>query len=78
MELTLAVSTSDRTVLNFYAGPTALPAPVVQRMQEDILDFHGTRLGVMEISHRAPEIEGLIADAAARSRRLLGLPGVRV
>jgi phosphoserine aminotransferase len=74
MELTLAVSTPDRTVLNFYAGPTALPAPVVQRMQEDILDFHGTRLGVMEISHRAPEIEGLIADTAARTRRLLGLP----
>jgi phosphoserine aminotransferase len=60
-------------VLNFYAGPTALPAPVVERMREDILDFHGTRLGVMEISHRAPEIEGLITDTADRVRCLLGL-----
>jgi len=61
-------------VLNFYAGPTALPAPVVERMRADILDFRGTRLGVMEISHRAPEIESVIADTAARVRCLLGLP----
>jgi phosphoserine aminotransferase len=60
-------------VLNFYAGPTALPWPVIERMREDIVDFHGTRMGVMEISHRAPEIDGLLADTAARVRRLLGL-----
>ncbi len=65
---------ADRAVLNFYAGPTALPAPVVERMRADILDFRGTRLGVMEISHRAPEIESVIADTAARVRGLLGLP----
>ena len=65
---------ADRAVLNFYAGPTALPAPVVERMRADILDFRGTRLGVMEISHRAPEIESVIADTAARVRCLLGLP----
>jgi phosphoserine aminotransferase len=71
--LTLTAHPSDRAVLNFYAGPTSLPAPVVERMREGILDFHGTRLGVMEISHRAPEIEGLIADTANRVRALLGL-----
>lgn len=65
---------ADRAVLNFYAGPTALPAPVVERMREDILDFRGTRLGVMEISHRAPEIERVIADTADSARCLLGLP----
>lgn len=69
----MTASFTDRAVLNFYAGPTALPAPVVERMREDLLDFHGTGLGVMEISHRAPEIEGLIADTAARARCLLGL-----
>ena len=73
-ELTLADCPADRAVLNFYAGPTALPVPVVERMREDILDFRGTRLGVMEISHRAPEIEGVIADTATRVRCLLGLP----
>lgn len=69
----MAASNTDRRVLNFYAGPTALPSPVIARLREDILDFHDTGMGVMEISHRAPEIEGLIADTAARVRRLLGL-----
>jgi len=69
----LADSPAGRVVLNFYAGPTALPAPVVERMREDILDFRGTRLGVMEISHRAPEIERVIADTADSVRCLLGL-----
>jgi hypothetical protein len=69
----LPATTRDRGVLNFYAGPTTLPWPVIERMREDIVDFHGTRMGVMEISHRAPEIEGLLADTAARVRRLLGV-----
>jgi phosphoserine aminotransferase len=69
----MPAATRDRGVLNFYAGPTTLPWPVIERMREDIVDFHGTRMGVMEISHRAPEIEGLLADTAARVRRLLGL-----
>jgi phosphoserine aminotransferase len=43
-------------------------------MRQDIVDFHGTRMGIMEISHRAPEIVGLLADTAARVRRILSLP----
>jgi phosphoserine aminotransferase len=60
-------------VHNFYAGPTALPAPVVERIHSGLANFQGTGMGVMEISHRAPEIEFLIADAADRTRGLLGL-----
>jgi phosphoserine aminotransferase len=60
-------------VLNFYAGPTALPGQVVERIRRDLGNFAGTGMGVMEISHRAPEIEDLLADTAARLRRLLGL-----
>jgi phosphoserine aminotransferase len=66
-------ATADREVLNFYAGPTALPAPVVERIHDDLANFRGTGMGVMEISHRAPEIEFLIADAAERTRGLLGV-----
>lgn len=62
-------------VHNFYAGPTALPAPVVERIHGDLTSFQGTGMGVMEISHRAPEIEFLIADAADRTRGLLGVGG---
>ena len=60
-------------VLNFYAGPTALPAPVVEQIHGDLTNFQGTGMGVMEISHRAPEIEFLVADAAERTRGLLGV-----
>jgi phosphoserine aminotransferase len=60
-------------VLNFYAGPSALPRPVTERIRRELGDFHGTGMGVMEISHRAPEITGLLADTAARVRRLLGV-----
>jgi phosphoserine aminotransferase len=56
--------------LNFYAGPAALPKPVAQRIRHDLGNFLGTGMGVMEISNRAPEIEGLLADAAARVRRI--------
>ncbi len=40
-------------VLNFYAGPATLPAPVVERIHGDLINFQGTGMGVMEISHRA-------------------------
>jgi phosphoserine aminotransferase len=58
---------------NFYAGPAALPRPVVERIQRELTDFQGTGMSVMEISHRAPEIESLLADTIERTRRVLGL-----
>jgi phosphoserine aminotransferase len=63
----------ERPVLNFYAGPTALPRPVLERVRRELPDYRGTGMSVMEISHRAPAIESLIADTAERARRLLGL-----
>jgi phosphoserine aminotransferase len=62
-----------RRSLNFSAGPTALPAPVLARIQHELMDYQGTGMGVMEISHRAPVIEELLADTTERARRLLGL-----
>lgn len=46
---------------------------MVERIHGDLTNFQGTGMGVMEISHRAPEIEFLIADAAERTRGLLGV-----
>ncbi len=60
-------------VLNFYAGPTALPQPVMERIQSELMNFQGTGMSVMEISHRAREIEFLLADTIERTRRVLGL-----
>ena len=64
----------SRDVLNFYAGPAALPWPVLERIKHDLLNFQGTGMSIMEISHRAPEIEFILADAAERAGRLLCLP----
>src|SRR5579863_5691434 len=40
---------------NFNAGPGALPLPVLERMKEELLDWRGSGMSVMEMSHRSPE-----------------------
>jgi phosphoserine aminotransferase len=70
---TLSAQTLKR-VLNFNAGPGALPLPVLERVREEFLDWHGTGMSVMEMSHRSPEFESINRDAEARLRRLLGIP----
>jgi phosphoserine aminotransferase len=65
----------NKRVFNFYPGPTALPRTVLNQIERDLFNFRGTGMSVMEISHRAPEIEFLLADTAERARRLLGLGG---
>jgi phosphoserine aminotransferase len=68
---------SERTMkraLNFNAGPGTLPLPVLERMREELLDYRGTGMSVMEMSHRSPEFEA-ISDGAERGvRRALGVP----
>ncbi len=63
-----------KRVFNFNAGPAALPLPVLDRVREELLDWHGTGMSVMEMSHRSPEFEGINAAAEASLRRVLGIP----
>lgn len=58
---------------NFNAGPAVLPMPVLEQMQAAIMDFAGTGMGIMEISHRAKKFDEVLDDAIARTKRLLGL-----
>jgi len=58
---------------NFCAGPAALPEPVLERAREELLDWRGTGLSVMEMSHRGPEIVGIARRAEAALRELLGI-----
>src|SRR5712692_5450967 len=44
-------------VHNFNAGPGALPLPVLERIREELLDWRGSGMSVMEMSHRSPEYE---------------------
>jgi phosphoserine aminotransferase len=60
-------------VYNFNAGPAVLPLPVLQQVQAELLDFQGTGMSILEISHRSPAFERVIGEAEERLRRLLNL-----
>ncbi|HVO89378.1 MAG TPA: 3-phosphoserine/phosphohydroxythreonine transaminase [Casimicrobiaceae bacterium] len=61
-------------VWNFSAGPAALPEPVLQRAQAEMLDWHGSGMSVMEMSHRGPEFISIAAKAELDLRQLVGIP----
>ena len=61
-------------VYNFSAGPAALPEPVLRQAAEEMLDWHGSGMSVMEMSHRGKEFMSIHAEAQALLRELLGVP----
>jgi len=61
-------------IWNFSAGPAVLPQPVLEQIRDEMLDWHGAGLGVMEMSHRGKEFTAIIAQAEADLRELLGIP----
>ncbi len=60
---------------NFGAGPAVLPLGVLEKVQAELLDYAGTGMSVMEISHRSVAFEGIIQKAEADLRTLLGAGG---
>ena len=58
---------------NFCAGPAALPEAVLEIARDDMLDWHGTGLSLMEMSHRSPEVVGVAQHAEQTLRELLGI-----
>jgi phosphoserine aminotransferase len=63
-----------KRVFNFYAGPATLPLPVLETAKEEFLDFAGTGMSVLEISHRSKEWEKAMATATDLARELMGIP----
>lgn len=61
-------------VKNFNAGPAALPLPALERAREELLDFSGSGMSVMEHSHRGKEYEAVHDEALALLRELLSIP----
>lgn len=61
------------SLTNFSAGPSALPAEVLEKARAEMLDYAGTGVSVMEMSHRSRAFEGILLDAESRLRRLLDL-----
>jgi phosphoserine aminotransferase len=61
-------------VFNFSAGPAVLPEPVLRQAAAEMLDWHGSGMSVMEMSHRGKEFVGIAAKAEADLRTLLSIP----
>ena len=61
-------------VFNFSAGPAALPLEVLEQVNDDLYDWQGTGMSVMEVSHRGREFVELAARAESNVRKLLGVP----
>ena len=60
-------------IFNFSAGPAVLPKSVLARAQAEMLDWHGSGMSVMEMSHRGKEFTGILAKTEADLRRLLAI-----
>jgi phosphoserine aminotransferase len=58
---------------NFCAGPAALPEPVLETARDELLDWHGKGLSLMEMSHRSAEVVGVAQAAETTLRELLGV-----
>src|SRR3989338_2454975 len=61
-------------VHNFNPGPAVLPLSVLEQARDELLDYAGTGMSVMEISHRSAQFETLLDQAEADLRELLGIP----
>ena len=61
------------SIFNFSAGPAVLPKEVLQRAAEEMLDWHGSGMSVMEMSHRGPEFIEIAETAEADLRQLMSI-----
>lgn len=61
-------------VYNFSAGPAVLPEEVLETAKNEMLDWHGSGMSVMEMSHRGKEFMGIASDAESDLRELLSIP----
>ena len=60
-----------KRIHNFNAGPAALPLPVLEEIAEELLDFKGSGMSILEVSHRSRWFDDVINQAVERTKRLL-------
>ncbi len=63
----------DRTY-NFSAGPATMPVPVLEEVRDELLNYRGAGMGVMEMSHRSKVYQQIIDEAEQDLRDLMGIP----
>ena len=65
---------NTKSVYNFNAGPSALPLPVLEKAQQELINFRGTGMSIMELSHRSKAYDEVHNEAIARLTRLFSIP----
>lgn len=63
-----------KRIINFSAGPATLPLPVLEQVQAELLDWRGSGMSVMEMSHRDKEFMSIAQEAEADLREVAGIP----
>ena len=63
-----------KRIYNFSAGPAVLPEDVLREAADEMLDYQGCGMSVMEMSHRSKEFESIIGEAEQDLRDLLSIP----
>lgn len=61
-------------VFNFSAGPSVLPEVVLKEAAEEMMDYKGTGMSVMEMSHRSKAFDNIIKEAEQDLRDLMNIP----
>ncbi len=61
-------------VYNFSAGPSILPLPVLEKVQKELLNYSGTGMSIMEMSHRSSQFQSIIDEASSLLRELMHIP----
>ncbi|HRU63034.1 MAG TPA: 3-phosphoserine/phosphohydroxythreonine transaminase [Paludibacteraceae bacterium] len=59
---------------NFNAGPSILPCEVIEKTAQAVLDFNGSGLSILEISHRSKDFQAVVDEAVALMKELLNIP----
>lgn len=59
---------------NFSAGPATMPVPVLEQIRDEMLNYRGSGMSVMEMSHRSKMFQQIYDDAEADLRKLMGIP----
>ena len=59
---------------NFSAGPATMPVPVLEEIRDEMLNYRGSGMSVMEMSHRSKMFQKIYDDAEADLRQLMGIP----
>lgn len=65
---------TNKRTFNFNAGPSALPLEVLEKAQKELVNFRGTGMSIMEMSHRSATFEDIHNGAITRMRKLFSIP----